>query len=129
MLAEFGTGQVLWSMLWFALFFFWVWTVVIIFADVIRSEDLSGWGKALWSVFIIFAPFLGILMYLIVRGRSMHERAVRDARDREAELREYVQTTVHGSSTADEIAKLAEMRAQGALTDTEFQLAKSKALM
>jgi Phospholipase_D-nuclease N-terminal len=75
LIAEFGTGELLWSMLWFALFFIWIWLLVMVFADIFRSPDLSGWGKALWSVFIIFVPYLGVFCYLIVRGGSMSARS------------------------------------------------------
>lgn len=75
LLAEFGTGEVLWSMLWFALFFIWIWLLVMVFADIFRSPDLSGWGKALWSIFIVFVPYLGVFCYLIARGGSMSSRS------------------------------------------------------
>ena len=73
--AEFGTGQVLWSMFWFFLFVLWIWLIIVVFSDIIRSDDMSGWGKAGWSVLIIFLPFLGVFMYLIVRGDSMGARS------------------------------------------------------
>ena len=72
--AEWGVGQLLWSMLWFFMFVIWIWMVVVIFSDIFRSEDLSGGSKALWSIFIIFLPFLGIFAYLIARGGKMSER-------------------------------------------------------
>ena len=83
LLAEFGTGQVFWSMLWFFLFFIWIWLLISLFGDIFRSKDLSGWGKALWTIFIIILPFLGVLVYLIVRGNSMQERALQDAANRD----------------------------------------------
>jgi ABC-type multidrug transport system fused ATPase/permease subunit len=129
MIAEFGTGQVFWSMLWFTLFFFWIWTVIMVFSDVFRSDDLSGWGKALWTIFIIFLPFLGVFVYLIARGNSMQERSMREASQRDQQFRSYVQETASSStSTAEEVARLSELHAQGVLTDAEFQQAKSKAL-
>ncbi|MCB0969054.1 MAG: SHOCT domain-containing protein [Ilumatobacter sp.] len=129
LLAEFGTGQVFWSMLWFTLFFFWIWTVIVVFSDVFRSDDLSGWGKALWSLFIIFLPFLGVFVYLIARGNSMQERSMQVARDREQQFRSYVQQTAAGTpSAAEEIARLAALRDQGVLTETEFEQAKARTL-
>jgi hypothetical protein len=74
LLAEFGTGQVFWSMLWFFLFFIWIWLLISLFGDIFRSSDLSGGAKAMWTIFIIVLPFLGVLVYLIVRGNSMQER-------------------------------------------------------
>jgi hypothetical protein len=128
--ASFGTGQVLWSILWFTMFFIWIWLLIIVFGDIFRSADLSGWGKALWTIFIIVLPFLGILVYLIARGSKMQNRAVEDAKQQDAAFREYVQSTVSDSRTnpADEISRLADLRSQGVLTDAEFEEAKKKAL-
>ena len=77
LLAEFGTGQVFWSMLWFFLFFIWIWMLVVVFGDIFRSADLGGWGKALWCIFIIVLPFLGVFVYLITRGHKMQEHQIR----------------------------------------------------
>jgi len=77
LIAEFGTGQVLWSMLWFFLFFIWIWLLIVVFADIFRSADLSGWGKALWTIFVILLPYLGVFVYLIARGGTMHQRVAR----------------------------------------------------
>ena len=130
LLAEFGTGQVFWSMLWFFLFFIWIWLLMALFADIFRSPDLSGWGKALWSIFIICLPFLGILVYLIARGSKMQERAMRQAADQEAQFRGYVQevASTSGSGTADELAKFADLRDKGVISEEEFQQAKARAL-
>lgn len=130
LLAEFGTGQVFWSMLWFFLFFIWIWLLISLFGDIFRSKDLSGGAKALWTIFIIILPFLGVLVYLIVRGNSMQERALQDAANRENEFRGYVQSVAgsSGGGSADEIAKLADLRDKGVISDAEFQAAKAKAL-
>jgi hypothetical protein len=127
-LAEFGTGQVVWSMLWFTLFFLWIWTVVIVFSDIFRSEDLSGWGKALWSLFVIFLPFLGVFVYLIARGSSMRSRAVNQAAYQEQEYRAYIRDTAGSTSAASEVARLADLHDRGVLDDVEFQQAKARAL-
>ena len=89
--AEFGTGQVFWSMLWFFLFFIWIWMLIVIFGDIFRSQDLSGWGKALWSIFIIVLPYLGVFVYLIARGKTMQQRTIEEAQAQDAALRQYVQ--------------------------------------
>jgi hypothetical protein len=130
LLAEFGTGQVFWSMLWFFLIFIWIWLLMALFADIFRSSDLSGWGKALWSIFIICLPFLGILVYLIARGSKMQDRAMHDAANREAAFREHVQDVAgsSGLTSADELAKFADLRDRGVITDEEFLQAKAKAL-
>ena len=127
--ADFGTGEVFWSMLWFFLFFIWIWILIAVFGDIFRSRDLSGWGKALWSIFIIFVPYLGVFVYLIARGNKMHEHAVQDAQDADTQFRQYVQSAAGSSaSPAEEIARLADLRAKGVISDTEFEQAKAKAL-
>jgi chemotaxis signal transduction protein len=128
--AEFGTGQVFWSMVWFFLFFIWIWLLIIVFSDIFRSSDLSGWGKALWTIFVIVVPYLGVFVYLIARGHKMQEHAVERAQAQDAAMRQYVQsvTPSDGQSAADEIARLAQLRDQGVLSEAEFQQAKAKAL-
>ena len=76
LLAEFGTGQVLWSMLWFFLFFIWIWLLIMVFGDIFRSHDLGGLAKALWVIFVIILPYLGVFVYLIARGHKMQEHAM-----------------------------------------------------
>jgi Short C-terminal domain len=130
-LAEFGTGQVFWSLLWFFLFFIWIYVLFVIFADIFRSDDLSGWGKALWVIFVIVLPWLGVLVYLIARGKSMQERSLRDAQRVNAMQRDYIQSvtgTGSGGGAAAEISRLADLKAQGVITDAEFQAGKAKAL-
>ena len=129
MLADFGSGQVFWSMLWFFLFFIWIWLLIIVFSDIFRSPDLSGWGKALWSIFIIIVPYLGVFVYLIARGHKMQEHALQQAQQQDAAMRQYVQNvTASSGGTADEIARLADLRDKGVISDAEFQQAKAKAL-
>ena len=125
--AEFGTGQVFWSILWFFLFFVWIMLIFQIFGDIIRSDDMGGAAKAIWSIFIIFLPFLGIFIYLIVRGKSMGERQIKAAQAQEAAMQDYIRTTAGGgTSSADELAKLADLHAQGKLDDAEYAAAKAK---
>jgi hypothetical protein len=127
--AEFGTGQVLWSMIWFFLFFIWIWLLIVVFSDIFRSHDLSGWGKALWTIFVILLPYLGVFVYLIARGHKMQERAISDAQQQDAQFRQYVQDAAGTSANpADEIARLADLRDRGVISDAEFEQAKAKAL-
>jgi len=128
--AEFGTGQLFWSMLWFFLFVIWIWLLIVVFSDIFRSRDLSGWGKALWTIFVIVLPYLGVFIYLIARGHKMGEHAVQDAQEQDAAMRRYVQNVVSsdGRSTADEIARLADLRDRGVISEEEFQQAKAKAI-
>lgn len=129
-LAEFGTGQVFWSMLWFFMFFLWIWLLVMVLTDVFRSEDLHGWAKALWTVFVIVLPYLGVFVYLIARGHKMGEHAAAAYAEQEAATRTYIQGVVasDGVTTADQLAKLADLRDRGAIDDTEFEGAKARIL-
>ena len=128
--AEFGTGQVFWSMLWFFLFFIWIWLLIVVFGDIFRSDDLSGWSKALWCIFIIVVPYLGVFVYLIARGHKMQEHSIKEAQAQEAQLRSYVQNVAGsgGGGAADEIARLADLRDKGVISEAEFQQAKAKAI-
>lgn len=128
--SDFGSGQVFLSMLWFFLFFIWIWLLIGVFTDIFRSPDLSGWGKALWTIFVVFLPYLGVFVYLIARGHKMHEHGVHAAQAQEAEFREYVRGVADsdGHSQAEEIARLADLRDKGVLNETEFEQAKAKAL-
>ncbi len=129
MFAEFGTGQVLWSFVWFTLFFIWIWLLIVVFSDVFRSPDLSGWAKAIWTIFIIFLPYLGVFVYLIARGHKMSEHAVAQAQAIDAAQRDYIQSVVTTSaSPTDELAKAAELRDKGVIDEAEFQAMKAKIL-
>jgi hypothetical protein len=121
---------VFWSLVWFFLFFIWIWLLIAIFGDIFRSDDLSGWGKALWSIFIIFVPYLGVFVYLIARGHKMQEHAEKDAQAQDAAVRQYVQSVAgsEGGGAADEISRLADLRDRGVISEAEFQQAKTKAL-
>jgi len=121
--------DVLVSIFWFMLWVAWIWVLISIFGDLFRDHDLSGWGKALWTVFLIVLPWLGVLIYLIARGRSMNERARAQAQRNEQAFRQYVQQTAASSpSTADELAKLADLRDRGTISEQEFAQAKARLL-
>lgn len=130
LLAQFGTGQVLWSLIWFTLLFIWIWMLIAVFSDIFSSPDLGGWSKALWSIFVIALPYLGVFVYLIARGHKMSEHALEAARRQEAMQREYIQSVAGGGAgnAADQIAKAAQLRDQGVITEAEFQALKAKAL-
>ena len=117
------------SIFWFMLLFAWIWLLITILADIFRDHELSGWGKALWVLFIIVVPWLGALVYLIARGRSMNERALAQAQRQDQAFRQYVQDAAGNQpSVAEEIAKLASLRDQGAISEQEFAHAKAKLL-
>lgn len=129
LLATFGTGQVLWSIIWFALFFIWIWLLIAVFADIFRSPDLGGWGKALWSLFVIALPYLGVFVYLIARGQQMSEREQEVIRRREALQLEYLRSVVGGPpGPAGQIEQAVELRDRGVITESEFETLKAKAL-
>jgi hypothetical protein len=126
---EYSPGDVFLSMLWFFLFFIWIWLLISVFSDIFRSHDMGGWGKALWTVFVIVLPYLGVFVYLIARGKKMGEHAMHDAQRRDEQMRSYVQDVAGSTSTAGEIEHLAQLRTSGALTEEEFQQAKAKLLV
>jgi hypothetical protein len=128
-LAEWGSGQVLWSILWFTMFFIWVWLLIMVFSDIFRSHDLGGVAKAIWTIFVIVLPYLGVFVYLIARGHKMSEHAVEQAKAADEAQRAYIQTVVQGAgSPTEELAKAAELRDKGLLTEDEFQAMKAKIL-
>ena len=121
---------VFWSMLWFFLFIVWIWLLIIVFADIFRSHDLGGFAKALWVIFVIILPFLGVFIYLIARGGKMQEHADQQAKDQDQAMRSYIQdvNASSGGGTADQLAKLNDLKNQGVLTDAEFEAQKAKLL-
>jgi len=110
---------VFWSMLWFFLFIVWIWLLIVIFADIFRSHDIGGFAKALWVIFIIILPFLGVFVYLIARGGKMQEHAVQQAKDQDQAMRAYIQdvNATSGGGTADQLAKLNDLKNQGRAGD------------
>ncbi len=134
--SSFGSGQVFLSMLEFFFFIIWIWLLIVIFADIFRSRDLSGWAKALWTIFVVILPYIGVFIYLIVRGHSMHERAAEQAQAQDAAMRKYVQSVAGpsggggdaGGGASAELARLADLRDKGVISEAEFQQGKAKAL-
>jgi Short C-terminal domain/Phospholipase_D-nuclease N-terminal len=117
-----------WTVLEIFLWILWIWVVIYVFIDIFRSRDLSGWAKALWFVFVLFIPLIGVLVYLIARGGEMHERAVRDAQQQDQDVRRYIQQAANEPNTADQLAKLADLRDRGVITAAEFEQQKAKVL-
>ena len=114
--------------LYFFLFIIWLWLLFMVFIDVFRSHDIGGWAKALWVIFIIVMPYLGVLVYLIARGGKMHERAAQAAQAQQQAFDDYVKQAAGSSSNVDQLAKLADLKAKGVLTDAEFEAQKAKIL-
>jgi uncharacterized protein (DUF58 family) len=120
--------DVFWSMLEFFLFVVWIWVLILVFSDIFRSRDLSGAAKAAWLIIVLILPLFGVLLYLIIRGHSMEERRANDAADSQAQFDAYVRQSAGGTSTADELADLAKLKAAGTITDEDYEKAKAKVL-
>jgi hypothetical protein len=123
------------SMFWTMLvFFLWIMWFVLLFrivVDIFRDDDMSGWAKAGWLVFVIVLPFLGVFVYVIARGKNMGHREVAQAKAQQRDFDQYIRETAAGTdkpSSADELAKLSEIRARGDITDEEFARAKDLVL-
>ena len=119
---------VFWTILEIFLWVIWIWILIWVFIDIFRSQDLSGWGKALWFLFVLFIPLIGVLVYLIARGGKMQEHAAQQAQQDDQQFRAYVKEAAGPESTADQLAKLADLRDRGVITAEEFDREKAKIL-
>ncbi|MEM1005179.1 MAG: SHOCT domain-containing protein [Pseudomonadota bacterium] len=122
-----GFFDIVWSIFWLFLMVAWFWVMISVVADVFRSKDLSGAGKAVWIAFVILIPWLGVLAYLIVRGDKMHQHNVETMNQIEAAQKDYIRS-VATVSTADELERLAALKEKGVLNDEEFEAQKTKIL-
>lgn len=127
-MSDFGFWDLILSMFWFMLLFAWISLIINIFGDIFRDRELGGGAKALWVLVLIFVPWIGALVYLIVRGNSMNERMAQAVADRDAELARRVQQAGGTGGTAEELRKLSELRADGVITPTDYEQAKAKVL-
>jgi hypothetical protein len=117
------------TMLWFFLFIIWIWLLIMVFSDIFRSHDIGGGVKALWCIFVIIVPFLGVFVYLLARGSKMQERNMKQAADQQAAFDSYVrQTAGSGGDTASQLTQLADLKSKGVITDAEFDAQKAKIL-
>ncbi len=116
------------SMFIFFLWIAWIWIVISVIMDIFRSDDLNGWSKALWAIFVVLLPFLGIFVYLIARGDKMQERTMQMAQDRDAATRDYVRQAAGTPSSADELQKLQGLKDAGTISDAEFAQLKANVL-
>jgi Tfp pilus assembly protein PilO len=123
MLADYGLGEVLWTMLAFFFWFMIIWIFIAVFADIFRRNDISGWGKAGWILLIFVLPFIGLLIYMIARPKMTEQDKQMIAEVQERERR------ASGYSAADEVAKLAKLRDEGKITAEEFESMKKQAMM
>jgi len=123
-------GSILLAMLEFFLFFAWIMCLFYIFGDIFRSKDMGGGAKTFWVLFVILIPWLGILVYLIARGKGMHERQLEQLKDVQQAQNEYIKSVAGSSSTnaADQIASAKGLLDSGTITQAEFDKLKAKAL-
>jgi ABC-type multidrug transport system fused ATPase/permease subunit len=120
--------SIFWTMLEIFFFIIWIYLLFVVFVDIFRSRDMGGLAKALWVIFVIVLPFLGVFVYLIARGGKMHERAAAQAQQQQKAFDSYVQQAAGGSSTADQLSKLADLKEKGTITEAEFAAEKAKLL-
>ena len=121
--ADFSVGEFLLWLLWIFLFVVWFWLLITIFSDIFRRHDIHGFAKTMWVIFVIILPFLGIFIYLITQSRGMAERNIAQAQAQQEQLRQIV-----GTSSADEIMKLDQLKANGSITEDEYQKMRAKAI-
>ncbi|HXB65478.1 MAG TPA: PLDc N-terminal domain-containing protein [Solirubrobacteraceae bacterium] len=127
-LASYPFLEVFWTMLVFFAFFIWIWLLIVVFSDLFRRSDTSGWAKVAWIVFIIILPYLGVFVYLIVEHNGLAERSVKQQKAAQAEMDAYVRTVAGQSDPTAQIAKADELLKQGSITQTEFDQIKQRAL-
>jgi len=116
-----------WSMLWFFLFVAWIWVLVSVVTDIFRNDDMGGFAKGIWVVFVLIVPWLGVLIYLVANGDDMAQRNMDRVDQSDQAARSYIQDAA-GTSTATELKTLSELRTAGVLTDDEFNTQKAKLL-
>jgi Short C-terminal domain/Phospholipase_D-nuclease N-terminal len=125
LIADFGLGEALLTTL--AIFFvvIWIWVLITIISDVFRDHELSGGMKAVWVFALIFFPYITAFVYLVARGKGMRERALRQQAEARQAAEGYIRE-VAGTSPVDELAKLNDLRQQGAISQEEFDRLKAK---
>jgi len=125
--ASYPFMDVLWSMVIFFLFVIWIWILITVFADIFRRRDIGGGMKAVWIIFVILLPYLGVFIYLIAEGHHMAERNAEQMSAARAQQDDYIKS-VAGSSPADQIAQAKSLLDSGAISQAEFDALKAKAL-
>jgi hypothetical protein len=126
--ADYPFLDVLWTMLVFFAWVIWFWLLIVVFGDLFRRHDLGGWSKALWSIFIIVLPFLGVLIYLGINGKGMAERNEKATRTAQTQMDDYVRSVATSGGAAAEIEKAKQLLDSGAINADEYAALKQKAL-
>ena len=127
-LASYELGDGLLTVLSIFFLIIWIWILIFILTDLFRDHELSGWAKAIWLLFLVFLTPLTALVYLIARGGGMRDRAIAAQAEAQKQMDSYVRQTAGAGSTADELAKLAELHKAGSLSDADYEAAKAKVL-
>jgi hypothetical protein len=127
-LASYELGDGLLTVLSIFFLIIWIWILIFILTDLFRDHELSGWAKAIWLLFLVLLTPITALVYLIVRGGGMRDRAIAAQAEAQKQMDDYVRQTVSSGSTADELAKLAELHKAGSLSDADYEAAKAKVL-
>ncbi|MFI5615953.1 SHOCT domain-containing protein [Streptomyces sp. NPDC051567] len=127
---EYPLLNLFWTMLWLFLWVLWFFLLFKVITDIFRDHSLGGWGKAGWLVLVLLLPYIGVLIYLIARGRSMGERDVKQAKENDEAFRHYVRNAAGpaGPSAAEELSKLSALKDKGDITPEEFAQAKQRLL-
>ncbi len=128
LIASYPFLEVFWTMLVFFAFFIWIWLLVVVFSDIFRRHDASGWVKVAWIVFIIMLPYLGVFVYLIVEHAGMTERSIKQQKTMQGEMDDYVRSVAGQSDPTAQIAKAEELLKRGSITQAEFDQIKQRAL-
>ena len=126
-LADISFGELLLIVVEIFFFVIWIWILFTIITDLFRDHEMSGWGKAIWILFLVFIPFLTALVYLIARGSGMRDRTIKAQAEAKKHFDDYVRQQAH-TTPAEELHKLNELKEKGALSEDEFQKAKDKLL-
>jgi putative oligomerization/nucleic acid binding protein/phospholipase D-like protein len=126
--ADYPFLDVLWTMIIFFAFFIWIWLLITVFADIFRRHDIGGGTKALWIVFVIVVPYLGVLVYLIAEHQGMADRSAKDIQQVQAQQDAYIKSVAGSASPADQIAQAKQLLDAGTITQAEFDSIKAKAL-
>jgi len=119
--------EVFWTMLIFFAFFIWIWILFTVFADLFRRDDISGWGKAAWIIFVIVLPYVGVFVYLIAEHKGMTERTIQQQEAAKSQMDQYVRSVARSDPT-EQIAKGEELLKQGTISQAEFDQIKQRAL-
>jgi ABC-type transport system involved in cytochrome bd biosynthesis fused ATPase/permease subunit len=126
--ADYPFLDVMWTMLVFFAWIIWFWLLITVFADLFRRHDTSGFAKVLWIIFVIVLPFLGVFIYLIAEGKGMAERSAAEQQKAMSQTDDYIRSVASTNDATAQIAKAKELLDSGAITATEYDALKAKAL-